>query len=502
MILPAADIKPREESNRLEEMSKGGGPSKKDASQTRRLGELLRESHDLMDSDCDRAEKLAERAIALAEELDEAGYLGEGLVYLSRAVGNITGAGRASELAERAVDVLSTTDNSEHLAMALNNLGNCRRRDHNPLVAMDCYRRAREIYEALGHERGISIVDNGIGLTYKRMGAYDNAYKVFRRSLERATSIGDDLGRSLVLGNLAEMFLDQMDLETAEEYIGESLKLSLKRHRKIGIAFNLNRLGRLKREKGKPKESEDAYRRALSIWRELGGHRHAVETLCNLAEVLQQVGREDEAEDVLRDAVEEAEDTGKPELLGVAKSRLAEHRLAAHDMGEVRVQLLEALEVLDDGGEMGLEKANLHGMLAACCERAGDYSEAVEHLRRSIELERDFRRNEREQDVVRLRMREAFARSEGQRRELERANRRLEKALERIRTLSGLLPICARCKKIRNDEGYWEQIESYISEHSDTVFSHSFCPECLAELYPEIEGPGPPEGAESGDRGG
>ena len=61
----------------------------------------------------------------------------------------------------------------------------------------------------------------------------------------------------------------------------------------------------------------------------------------------------------------------------------------------------------------------------------------------------------------------------------------LNGALANIKTLNGMLPICASCKKIRDDDGYWEQIESYIQEHSSAVFSHSLCPECLEKYYPE-----------------
>ena len=61
----------------------------------------------------------------------------------------------------------------------------------------------------------------------------------------------------------------------------------------------------------------------------------------------------------------------------------------------------------------------------------------------------------------------------------------LERTLAELRTLSGLLPICANCKKIRDDQGYWQQIEEYISEHSAATFSHGICPECLQVLYPE-----------------
>ncbi len=62
----------------------------------------------------------------------------------------------------------------------------------------------------------------------------------------------------------------------------------------------------------------------------------------------------------------------------------------------------------------------------------------------------------------------------------------LREALAKVKTLSGLLPICASCKKIRDDKGYWNQIEQYIKAHAEVDFSHSICPECTKELYPDL----------------
>jgi len=70
--------------------------------------------------------------------------------------------------------------------------------------------------------------------------------------------------------------------------------------------------------------------------------------------------------------------------------------------------------------------------------------------------------------------------------ELQKKTRELEEALSKVKLLSGLLPICASCKKIRDDKGYWNQIESYVKEHSMAEFSHSICPECAKRLYPEF----------------
>ena len=61
----------------------------------------------------------------------------------------------------------------------------------------------------------------------------------------------------------------------------------------------------------------------------------------------------------------------------------------------------------------------------------------------------------------------------------------LQNALAKVKQLSGLLPMCASCKKIRDDKGYWNQIEAYISEHSQADFTHGICPECVKKLYPE-----------------
>lgn len=63
----------------------------------------------------------------------------------------------------------------------------------------------------------------------------------------------------------------------------------------------------------------------------------------------------------------------------------------------------------------------------------------------------------------------------------------LQEALKKIKQLGGMLPICASCKKIRDDKGYWNQIESYIRDHSEAQFSHGICPECAKKLYPDLD---------------
>lgn len=70
--------------------------------------------------------------------------------------------------------------------------------------------------------------------------------------------------------------------------------------------------------------------------------------------------------------------------------------------------------------------------------------------------------------------------------EREKLSSELRQAMARIKTLSGLLPICAACKNIRDDQGFWHQVEEYVRAHSDAEFTHGLCPKCAMKLYPQF----------------
>lgn len=71
--------------------------------------------------------------------------------------------------------------------------------------------------------------------------------------------------------------------------------------------------------------------------------------------------------------------------------------------------------------------------------------------------------------------------------ESKRVEWELRAALKELKTLQGIIPICSNCKNIRDDDGYWEQIEAYFTKHSEASFSHGICPDCVKKLYPDID---------------
>lgn len=107
-----------------------------------------------------------------------------------------------------------------------------------------------------------------------------------------------------------------------------------------------------------------------------------------------------------------------------------------------------------------------------------------ERLRRDLELRVERRTAQLRQSNEELKLEIAERRRAEQ--EKEKLVVELQEALGQVKKLSGMLPICASCKKIRDDKGYWQQIEEYIRDHSEAEFSHGLCPDCARKLYPEF----------------
>ena len=101
-------------------------------------------------------------------------------------------------------------------------------------------------------------------------------------------------------------------------------------------------------------------------------------------------------------------------------------------------------------------------------------------------LDKKVSERTRELDEVNGKLRQEIEERKRTEAEKEQLIVQLQKAMQDVKVLSGFLPICASCKKIRDDTGYWRQIEEYISEHSNAIFSHGLCPECSRKLYPEF----------------
>jgi tetratricopeptide (TPR) repeat protein len=123
------------------------------------------------------------------------------------------------------------------------------------------------------------------------------------------------------------------------------------------------------------------------------------------------------------------------------------------------------------------------GLFGADEERLAEFIAAVAGA--ALENTEGFSQLQRLNETLEARVAERTATAEQRARDLARANEELQVALANVKSLRGLLPICAACKMIRDDRGYWHQVELYVREHSDADFSHCICPGCSRKLYGE-----------------
>ena len=132
------------------------------------------------------------------------------------------------------------------------------------------------------------------------------------------------------------------------------------------------------------------------------------------------------------------------------------------------------------GAPMLKRDGELSGIIALLDDRPIEdvdfFTAIIEFLavRIGLELERHYNEKELKRQVVERTS------------ELEKTNRELKIALAEIKTLRGIIPICSNCKKIRDDQGFWQQVELYITKHTDALFSHGICPVCVEKLYGDL----------------
>ncbi len=439
------------------------------------------------------AEILASETLARASKLDDPALIGTALSLLSRAVSLLRDSSESADLAARAVDILRPLDEKERLATALNNKGNCDRRMGKPLYAIKCFEEALDIQISIGSRRGTAVVHNNLGLAFRDIASYERAYLSFRQTVDIADEIEDQFLRTTALSNIADVLIDQGEYQSARQYLEANLKVNREIGRRTGEAFCLWELGRLTQKQGHLGDAERFLRESIALRRELGSSQTG-QCIFDLADLLKEAGRLREAEEVLLEAIDlfgEGDNSTDLCLARAGLSILRIHMDRLEGAEKPLIDLLALLSRMECDPDRDLRTQALKA-LSEYSEKMGNLPKALEYSRSYTEEREMLFEQRQRQNITRLKLRADFQISEDARvlleqktLELEETNARLQRAAESIKSLQGMLPICARCKKIRSDDGYWEQIEQYISAHSNATFTHGFCPECIQELYPE-----------------
>jgi tetratricopeptide (TPR) repeat protein len=362
--------------------------------------------------------------------------------------------------------------------------------------------------EKLQNPKEQATIFSRLGFVHRDLKNYPQALDFFRRSTTLTQQQGDYPGMVTGWNEIGNVHLLQARYDSALTYKYKALETARKNNYERGVSFVTNDIAMIYQLQGDSKTALKFYLQTLVYERKSQNVRDLVITLMNIGGAYHSLKMNPEAIQYLNEALTYARKSHLQEL--AAKSYLNLSMIYAEQQSYETAyrNLAESKELSDE--LMNLEK------LSALTEIQTQY--AVEKKEQELNLIK------KDHDLQALSLKKAAllrnflimtvmlslilagvlynryqlkhkanALMTGQNQRLQELNAHLdaeikqkEAALEKVSTLRGLLPICASCKKIRDDDGYWHQVENYICDHSDAEFSHGICPDCMKQLYPNF----------------
>jgi tetratricopeptide (TPR) repeat protein len=459
-------------------------------------------------------------------------------------------------VARGAVLLAQASGDSTALANAVHSLGFVHWQRDAYDSALVHFVAARQLRAALYDTVGLSRALNSIGSSHYHAGNYGSALEAYLESLALRRAIGDQRGIALSLANIGKTYQDWQQYERAVLHFIAAVHAAEASGNAAALGYTLHSLGVGQMDIGQYTEARTSFTRSLAAYERTGPHRTPLDSTSgwslnalSLGKLDLLEGRPVQAIVRIDSVLARAREAGT--IRGEIDARLAlgAARLENRQPSEAFTEFARALMLARDVELRAAQLTALDGM-AKAEEARGNVRSALTNLRAhrsladslfdrssahrvlAMELEQQageaIRTNtalllaQRLQDEALARQRIVIALSGAllalaaalafvfwrfnrvaQRQslvlaqtnaELGQANEELRQALADVRTLSGFIPICAHCKRVRDDDGYWKAVETFISSRSDASFSHAICHTCGPVLYGEDW--------ESGDAGG
>lgn len=449
---------------------------------------------------------------------------------------------------QQAIHYAALASDSAALAAAYNNLGLLHWTANRYDSALTSLLISRDIRRARADTAGLSRVLNSLGASYYQLGTYEPALDAFMQALDLRKRDSSQAGVSVVLTNIGKTYHDWRQYERAQPMMEQAIETALREGERIAAGYALNALAMLQIDRGDYTlarryldQSISAYQGADAVMtRADSASAWSLNAVTN-GLLLTRTGRANDAIPILEAVLEAGARRGSVRgqarallHLGQAYGTLGQRERAIDVLSQSltlsrsvaqRVITIEALALLADLEESaGNTNRALRHLRAHQALRDTIFDQATAQRIAAMEARADADRQQREN--VRLRAEQvmqsaliargrlvvalgavilvfavvvlamlAHFNRKGRARELllastnadlELANGELRSAIREVRTLTGLIPICSHCKKVRDDDGYWEAVETYVSSRSEASFSHSICSSCGPEHYGDL----------------
>ena len=390
------------------------------------------------------------------------------------------------------------------------------------------YSTARDYYRALNNMERLGAMINSLGVSYYQLGLYDTALENYQEALKIRKEANDLPGVSRVLNNIGMLYNSTGKRIEAKQHYDEALQIAKDINNIMLIGYSLHNLGDISEAEGNLEAAFDYFTQALECRKEVKERTNIILNLNAIGSVLTKMGKYDEAMRLFNDALDLSNLVSYPAGKATTFKNIGIVHAAVGNRQKAFKAFEQSKNITMITGNFELLKETLHNMMELS-ETASDYRSAYEYFNQYVTLKDSLSSESSRKNIERLKIIYETEQKEQENEALrsinnknqallyrnrliiilisllfimalifvvifyvmykgkKRANLDLEDALLHIKTLSGLLPICASCKKIRDDTGYWQEVEGYISNHSDAHFTHGICPECVEKLYPEVE---------------
>jgi len=381
---------------------------------------------------------------------------------------------------EDAIRIHRRHGNPRELGKALTNLANLYTRWGEYKESINLFMEALENYRKSDFTEGVAWLEFSLSLLYKRVAEYQKARDYLLSALDTysqmAAENNDSTGVRLCYNQLGFLYTHHLDsLSKGLGYQLDALRLAQKSGVKTVIADGLTGVGQTYYKMQAYEQARQYLQQAYELRVESGIMTGRASNLKFLGYIAADQGQFAKARDYYHQALREAREL---------------------NYRNIRSDVLRALSAL--------------------YEQQQDYQTALDYYQQHISLRDSILSNEVSKKVASTQLQYEIEKKDQENKQLAQQNRIQQLKLARtqllrnlligglvlalliillvlflyrkqrqIKTLRGLIPICSHCKKIRNDKGYYEHLEQYIAEHSDAVFSHGLCPECLQKYYPE-----------------
>jgi tetratricopeptide (TPR) repeat protein len=367
--------------------------------------------------------------------------------------------------------------------------------------ALSHHLEALRLREELGLIVPVANTLNNIGIAYHNIGQYDKAIEYYKRALEKQGTTINDVIRARYCTNIGFAEFKRGNLDSAKMYYTKALNLSFKSQSGVSQAYLFFNFGTLYSETGDYPSALGYLRSALDKYTQLG-QKHGIVQLFNaLAQVHYKTKNYKMSLQCLDSAVVIAKLINSPDQLKASYEtyyRIYQRTGPLAKEYYYYQQYSNAKDSLMNSSESKKIADVLFSREIAEKQRTIELLKK-ENMIAELNMERDsFRTYVLFGGILlavaavgflyRLNIRmtknnEVIAQKNE---ELKRLNEDLEQKIGEVNLLSGFLPICSSCKKIRDDDGQWEQMEKYISKRSEATFTHGICPDCMKKLYGSI----------------